>query len=147
MMYSFYVTVHAQPSSVAVGAEIELAGRRLRVLQVSHQELSTTTMSCTFEEARQRLSALARMFCESDGSFVWVSPQGEPAWQVDGNLYDRNMRLLFVDLKGSCPRDQFDRFLAALGWPETKLMFQLTREAVFLDEAEFRRDAAEWPNG
>ena len=82
------------------------------------------------------------MYCEPDGSFVWVSSQGEPAWQVDGNLYDHNERLLFVDLKGTCPPREFDRFLAALGWPRTKLMFQLTREAVFLDEAEFRRLSA-----
>jgi len=32
--------------------------------------------------------------------------------------------------------------LTALGWPATAVMFQLTREAVFLDEAEFRRFAA-----
>jgi hypothetical protein len=79
------------------------------------------------------------MFCEADGSFVWVSPHGQRAWQVDGNLYDLGERLLFVDLKGTCPPHQFDRFLAALGWPDTRLMFQLTREAVFLDESEFRR--------
>jgi hypothetical protein len=29
-----------------------------------------------------------------------------------------------------------------LGWPQTPLVFQLVREAVFLDEAEFRRWAA-----
>jgi hypothetical protein len=86
------------------------------------------------------------MFCEPDGSFVWVSSQGEPAWQVDGNLYDRNERLLFVDLKGTCPPREFDRLLGALGWPSTALMFQLTREAVFLDEAEFRRHALESAN-
>ena len=99
-------------------------------------------MGCSFEVASQRLGQLERMFCEPDGSFVWVSSQGDPVWQVDGNLYDRDERLLFVDLKGTCPPDQFDRLLSALGWPETKLMFQLTREAVFLDEAEFRRLSA-----
>jgi len=142
MMYSFYVTVHAQPAGATVGPEIELAGRTIRTLHVVPQELSTTTFACSFEVTRERLARLDRMFCESDGSFVWVSSQGEPAWQVDGNLYDRNERLLFVDLKGSCPQQQFDRVLTALGWPETKLMFQLTREAAFLDEAEFRRYAS-----
>ena len=82
------------------------------------------------------------MYCEPDGSFVWTSPQRARAWQVDGNLYDRDGRLLFVDLKGTCPSDQFDRLLTALGWPQTKVMFQLTREALLLDEAEFRRVAA-----
>jgi hypothetical protein len=141
-MYRFFVTVHARPPGEIAQHEIELGGRKLRTLAVARETLATTTMDASFEEARSRLAALARMYCEPDGSFVWASAHGEPAWQVDGNLYDRNERLLFVDLKGTCPAAQFDRLLAAFGWPETKLVFQLTREAVFLDEAEFRRVAA-----
>jgi hypothetical protein len=141
MMYEFFITVHAQPPGVTAGASIEVNGRTVNTLHVEPEALSTTTMNCSFETARTKLEQLPRMFCEADGSFVWVSPQGAPAWQVDGNLYDRNERLLFVDLKGSCPAEEFDRFLTALGWPETRLMFQLTREAVFLEEAEFRRYA------
>ena len=99
-------------------------------------------MDCTFEIACERLAALERMFCEPDGSFVWTSAQGEPAWQVDGNLYDHQGLLQFVDLSGTCPAEHFDRLLAALGWPETPLVFQLTREGVLLDEAEFRRQAS-----
>ena len=44
-------------------------------------------------------------------------------------------------MKGTCPPQRFDELLAALGWPQTQLVFQLTRQAVFLDEAEFRRFA------
>ena len=142
MMYTFFVTVHAQPPSVEPGPGIVLGGKTVRPLHVDPEALIATRMGCSFEVASQRLGQLERMFCEPDGSFVWVSSQGDPVWQVDGNLYDRDERLLFVDLKGTCPPDQFDRLLSALGWPETKLMFQLTREAVFLDEAEFRRLSA-----
>jgi hypothetical protein len=141
MIYSFYVTVHARPPQAAAGKEIELGGRKVRTLEIAPEVLSTTTLACSFETARGKLGELPRLFSEADGSFVWASPQGEPAWQLDGNLYDRNERLLFVDLKGTCPPAEFDRFLRALGWPETALVFQLTREAVFLDEAEFRRFA------
>ena len=139
MMYSFFVTLHVQPAGTTAAALVELGGKSIRTLGVEPQALATTTFACSFETAWQRLAALERMYCEPDGSFVWVSPQGSPAWQVDGNLYDRNERLLFVDLKGTCPDAELDRLLSALGWPETKVMFQLTREAVFLDEAEFRR--------
>jgi hypothetical protein len=31
--------------------------------------------------------------------------------------------------------------LSAIGWPGTPVVIQLLREAVFLDEAEFRRHA------
>jgi hypothetical protein len=138
-MYRFYVTVHARPPQVTAGREIELAGRKVRTLEIAAELVAATTFACSFETARQRLGELERLYCEPDGSFVWASARGEPAWQVDGNLYDRHERLLFVDLKGTCPRRQFERLLQALGWPETALVFQLTREAVFVDEAEFRR--------
>ena len=86
------------------------------------------------------------MFVEPDGSFVWVSSSegtlgGQREWQLDGNLFDRNGRLLMVDLKGSCAEADFDRLLAALGWPATPVMFELAREAVFLDESSFQRYA------
>jgi hypothetical protein len=50
--------------------------------------------------------------------------------------------LLYAELRGYCPDAALDHLLAALGWPETPLIFQLIRHAVFLDEAEFRRYAA-----
>jgi hypothetical protein len=140
-MYSFFITIHAQPPGAARGDPIELAGRSIHPLRIVPEELATTTFPCSFESAIERLAALGQMYCEPDGSFVWVSRHGEPAWQVDGNLYDRDEKLLFVDLKGKCPAERFDHLLAAFGWPTTKLMFQLTREAAFLDEAEFRRFA------
>ena len=146
MMYSFYVTIHAQPPTATAGPNVTLAGQTLRTLHVAPETLSTTTIDCSFETAQQRMKQLGRMFCEPDGSFVWVSPQGDPVWQVDGNLYDLNERLLFVDLKGTCPPEAFNRLLTAIGWPETKLLFQLTREALFLDETEFRRHAQATPS-
>jgi hypothetical protein len=141
MLYTFYVTVHALPPAAGSGDEIELAGRKLRTLRVVPEALATTTINCPFETALARLAALPRLYTEADGTFVWGSAQGEPAWQIDGKLFERNGQLLFVDLKGTCPGAKFDRLLSAFGWPHTKLMFQLTREAVFLDEAEFRRFA------
>ena len=35
----------------------------------------------------------------------------------------------------------FDLLLAAFGWPQTPLVFQLVRQAVYLDEAAFRQFA------
>jgi hypothetical protein len=120
------------------GPTVEIGGRRLATLAVPHEALSQP-FGIAFEEAVNRLNGLERMFSEPDGSFVWTSPHDGPSWQVDGNLFDRNGRLLFVDLKGRCPAEQFDRLLAAFGWPEMPLVFQLVREAVLLDEPEFRR--------
>src|SRR4051794_7199501 len=100
-------------------------------------------LAVTFDAALAALEAIPRMFIEPDGSFVWTGTgQDGRAWQVDGNLIDRGDALAYVDLKGSCPEQQFDVLLAALGWPQKRLVFQLPRQGVFLEELEFRRRAA-----
>ena len=141
-MLSFQITLHAKPPAVVPGPTLALSGRTVQTLQVAPDVLAATSMDRSFEEASAALTALERMYCEPDGSFVWTSSRDEPAWQVDGNLYDRDGRLLFVDLNGSCPCDRFDRLLAAFGGPDARFVVQLTREAVLLGEAEFRRFAA-----
>jgi len=141
-MLHFCVTIHARPADATAGPAVQLAGGRFSTLAVAPATLAATLFDCTFEEASERLEALERMFLEPDGSFVWTSSQSDQAWQVDGNLYDRAGRLSFVDLNGCCPAGEFDRLLAAFGWPRTNFVFQLTREAIVLDEAEFRRIAS-----
>lgn len=139
-MLSFHISVHARPPEATEGPVINLHGRSTPTLLVPQAALATP-FPVTFEQAGDSLGKLERLFFEPDGSFVWTSGQGEAHWQVDGNLFDRAGRLLFVDLKGSCPSPHFDRLLSAFGWPTTAVMFQLVREAVFLDEAQFRRHA------
>lgn len=141
-LYCFYASIHARPSEVESGPAVALAGQTYQTLHVP-QALLSEPFERNFEDAVEAFSRWERMFVEPDGSFVWCSSQNATPWQVDGNLYDRDELLLFVDVKGACPKGEFDRFLGALGWPKTPLMFQLTREAVFLDEHEFRRWAAQ----
>jgi hypothetical protein len=144
-MLSFHITIHPRPPEVAQGNDIKLDRGIFRPLAVPQAALATP-FQISFEEAGAALAQLERMFFEPDGSFVWASPRGQTAWQLDGNLFDRNGRLLFVDLKGSCPSEQFDQLLSALGWPATPIMFQLVREAAFLDEDQFRCYAASGAN-
>ena len=100
-------------------------------------------MPVSFDAALAALEALPRLFIEPDGSFVWAgpAPDGQP-WQIDGNLIDRGDCLALVELKGSCPSQQLDQLLKALGWPQAGLVFQLTQQGVFVDEAAFRTLAA-----
>ena len=140
-MLTFHISIHARPAEATVGPQVAIHGCSVPTLLVSHDALATP-FAVTFEQAGESLGKLERLFFEPDGSFVWTSGSGEPRWQVDGNLFDRAGRLLFVDLKGSCPPEQFDRLLAAFGCPAMPVMFQMVREAVFLDETAFRRYAA-----
>ena len=139
-LYTFHATLHARPPGVMPGPAWSFAGQNLATLAVSSGELASP-LPVSFEEAAERLARLERMFVEPDGSFVWVSARTDAQWQVDGNLYDRNGKLLFVDLKGTCPAAEFDRLLTAFGWPAAPVMFQIVQAAVFLDEAEFRKCA------
>jgi hypothetical protein len=138
---SFHTTVHVRSPQVQEGTEADLPAGRFRTLAAPHEALAIP-FGLSFEDAGKSLELLERMYFEPDGSFVWTSAGAGSPWQVEGNLFDRAGRLLFADLKGSCPNDQFDRLLSAFGWPGTPLMFQLVHEAVFLAEAEFRRYAA-----
>jgi hypothetical protein len=91
-----------------------------------------------FEAAGASLSALPRMYCEADGAFVWVADDGS-GWQLEGVLYDGGECLRYVELQGNCPARHFDQLLSCLGWPAAELVFQLPREGLVLDEADFRR--------
>ena len=140
-MYQFHISLHRLVSGQIEKRSIELATGTFEALVLQPRQV-TEPMSICFEDACARLADLPQMFVEPDGSFVWTSPQSESRWQVDGVMYDRSDRLLFVDLKGACPAERFDALLRAFGWPETPMVFQLSREAVYLGEVEFRRFAA-----
>lgn len=137
-MLQFHVTLHARPSEPLEHGFFDRAGQRYTALRVP-PALVCVPFAVTFEQAAEALGRLPRMFVEPDGSFVWVSSRQAAAWQVDGVLYDRDQRLLYVDLQGRCPEWEFDQLLAAVGWPATPVMFLLVHEAAFLDEVEFRR--------
>jgi hypothetical protein len=142
-LYAFEITLHRFDPD-RVGAQ---AGRvhadiwgAWPTLDVPHDALAVP-LGIGFDEAFARLDRLERMYTEPDGSFVWASPREGLSWQVDGNAFERDGRVLLVDLKGSCPPRDFDRLLEAFGWPVEAVLMQLTRPAVFLDEATFRRHA------
>jgi len=141
-MYQFHITIHPRGKLVSAGETCAVEGRRVRTLHVPREAFGEP-MAVSFEQARAALERLPRIYVEPDGSLVWVSSSNESdRWQLDGVLYDRADHLWFVDLSGSCPPASLDAFLQCLGWPEMPVMFQLTRQALFLDEAEFRGFAA-----
>lgn len=136
-MHRFHVAIHAAPPVMPATRLAHLSGRAIHVLPLEPGDLRGS-IPCSFEQALDALNELPRMFVELDGSFVWVAPGGPAAWQVDGLLFDRAGQLTYIELKGGCPPAQLDQLLAVLGWPGVALVFQLVREAVFLDEPGFR---------
>jgi hypothetical protein len=141
-MYRFHVAIHAAPAKMPLATPTSIDARLVNALPTS-PELLGIPLSISFEEAAQCLAALPRMYIEPDGSFVWVGNAENVDWQVDGVLYDREGRLLYIELKGSCPRSAFDDLLRAWGWPKTPLIFQVVPQAVYLAETDFRH----WADG
>lgn len=135
---TWHVALHAQPTNMQRGEPQDVVGLMLRPLRVGPAD-QQHAFACTFEQALGGLERLPRMFVEPDGSFVQTSPTEEAAWQLDGVLYDAGAQLAYVELKGSAPPPALDALLTALGWPEQRVMFQLVQQALFLDEADFRR--------
>ncbi|MBA4019919.1 MAG: hypothetical protein C0483_22360 [Pirellula sp.] len=138
---TFNTVIHARPAEAIATVEASLRGITLRRLAVRGDEVGPG-FNVTFEAVGERLAAKERLYFEPDGSFVWVASAGEQPWQLDGLLADRADRLLYVELKGTCPRSAFEELLSVIGRPAAGFMFQLVREAIFLDEAEFLRYAA-----
>jgi hypothetical protein len=139
-LYAFDISLHARPAEAEAGGGFRDAWGEWPILRIPQAALGLP-MAIQFDEAFARLAVLERMFVEPDGSFVWTSPREGLSWQVDGNAFERDGRVLLVDLKGSCPAACFDKLLAAFGWPDQRFTVQLVRPAVFLEEATFRGHA------
>ena len=140
--YQFHAVLHALPPQAgALGETITMDGTDFTALKVIEQ-MTQTPFAVTFEQVSERWSKLPRMFLEPDGWFLYTGQVAGRDWQVEGQMTDCAERLLFVQLKGHCPAEALDNLLSACGWPETPVMFQLVRQAVFLDESTFRTQAA-----
>jgi len=140
-VYRFAVTIHARPPGATATCSVELGRESFTALELDSNKL-TRPLPITFEQVFAALDAIDRVFIEPDGSFVWSGETDAGRWQLDGHLYDRNERVLFVQIQGRCPRETLDHLLRILTWPQAALVFQLQREAVILLEDEFRRYAA-----
>ena len=131
MSFEFHLTVHAKPDREFNVREIEFAG-------VAHQTLDVTTVELdspipiSFEEAMEKLEQLPCMLFELDGSFVWAIHEPEQRFQVDGHLFDRHGKLVYVELHGNCRWSSFLELLKCLGSEETEFVYQLVREGVIV---------------
>ena len=141
--FAFEVSLHAMPVTddpVPAGPLLQDQWGTWPTLALRPEQFSEP-LPVNFDEALERLGQLPRCYAEPDGSFVWTSPREGLRWQVDGNLYERDERVLLVDLKGSCPPNEFDQLLACFGVPPATVVAQLVRSAVSIDEATMRQHA------
>ena len=139
-MIAFEIAIHSRPSGTQPGPDLVDGHGRWPTLAPAAD--APVALPVGGDECLQRLGSLPRLFVEPDGSFVWVGRSDADAWQVDGQVHERDGRVLSIDLKGLCPEPEFDRLLAVVGWPARPVMMQILRAGVFLDENAFREQAA-----
>jgi len=144
MLYRFHMNVFACVEGLETGPPIALRGTKVTLLRTpdGNSPSFRAYFPVTFDQAIGALAKLPRLDAEPDGFFVIAGESEGRRWQVDGHLYDFNDRLHRVELHGQCPPDVFDAILACVGWPATRLAFELVMEGVALDEAAFRKWAA-----
>jgi hypothetical protein len=142
-MYAFECSLHAPPESdtPVSGETLTDSSGKWPTLLIAQDQLSTP-LPIGFDDVLSQLNIYSRLYAEPDGSFVWTSPQENIRWQVNGNLYERNDNVLFVEIKGSCPASEFNQLLACFLPDEKACVVQLTRPAVFVTAAVFRAHAA-----
>ncbi len=145
-MLRFHTNIFVMPSDCGSGPVVKLRGYELATLigGAGGPPIFANHHVVTFEAAQARLLTIPRMDVEPDGYFLAAGGESEGnRWQVDGHLYELGGGLHRVELSGSCPTDVFDQLLHSIGWPESKLVFELVREGVTLVEADFRAWARE----
>ncbi len=139
-MYAFHATLWAARPRPPQGPLVPLRGDHFATL-APHVAPYLDPFPVTFEQAAAAMARLDRMLVEPDGSCIY-SGDHPAAWRLEGNLFDRDGRLLNLQLWGRCPPPAFDRLLNCLDWPATQVVFECARDGVYLAEAEFRRFAA-----
>ena len=136
-MYRLHVSVHLRPEAVQKTQRLTHQDRTIAALDVAPEMLGDA-LPVSFEETAETLQLLPQLYFEPDGSFVYANRDALYPEQLEGQLFDRDGRIMYVELKGVCSSEMFDAILQSLGWPAIKLMFQLLREGFYLDEDQFR---------
>ena len=135
-LLQFDIALHRRPERTYPGMAMQIDGVMVEMLMVV-MDGGDDALPVEFETAEQQLGQLPRMFCEPDGSFVWTGEQGPAAWQVDGQFYDRYDQVQYVELKGNCPRPQFQQLLACFATTPEQSMYRLIHGGIFVDWENF----------
>ncbi|WP_428307391.1 hypothetical protein [Lacipirellula sp.] len=139
MPYRFHANIFALPLHAVACERFALRGVDVQLVRAKAFD---AFLPVTFEEAYAQLAKLPRIDIEPDGFFVISGDAKGERWQLDGHLFDFGDRLHRVEVHGDCPAESLDAILKCIGWPAASLVFELVREGVALDEANFRRFAA-----
>ena len=145
-MIRLHANVYAHPGQVTQGPEIELHGHMLETIQNESggPPRYLTTMPVSFEEMQQELLAKTHCDCEPDGFFLVTGHEEGAFWRLNGHMHEfqpegsDDPMMHRVELNGECPEEVLDQVLSTMGWPDSKLAFELVQEGISLGEQSLR---------
>ncbi|MDA7951904.1 MAG: hypothetical protein MPJ24_10500 [Pirellulaceae bacterium] len=130
-----HIILQPYPCEIELASPVKLGNKIITPFTATSCQASSPLFPFTFEETIERLKTLPLLDCEPDGAFWWHSPHGEH-WQVTGNLYDRQDKLFYVELKSNAPGQPMGQFFSTFG-PHENLLIQLPTLGLFLSTEEF----------
>ena len=112
------------------GPETKINGKHGGMMQLRPSQC--TAWSSSFESVAERISEIERMYFEPDGSFLWAGEVEKRHWRLEGFLYDDGHRLQRCELRGRCPRENWQLLLDCLSGQHDRLVAFDNRRNVYL---------------
>jgi hypothetical protein len=121
----------------------DLGGPDTTSLDTTHPAFGPSSgWDMAFEEFEQLVGDEAGMFFEADGSWVWTGSEATRRWQLDGQLYDRHGRVIYLELKGwpsVAAWRRLGQWLVAAAREPRQLVVHWVREGRWSDLGEVER--------
>lgn len=133
---AWHLGIHHLASQPIAERDIERNGVALRALTLEPWQQSHE-FRVTFDEVLATLTQWPGCYVEGDGSMVWRPFKGPNGPFLEANLFDGEVCLRHMELKGRAYREQFQQLFRLLGWPQDELVVQLVKEGLFVRASDF----------
>ena len=138
MVSRWHIAVYPSlPQEVPTQAAI-VDGQTVEALQIEARELNKT-FDVSFDKLFESLQEFERLFIELDGSFVWRGTSDDSRWQIDGVVFEKDDRVWYVELKGYCDHQSFNKLVCCLAGNESSCIVQSITEGTVVSGREFIR--------
>jgi len=126
-----HLGLHRAPRTAVARRPQVWHGESVLVFECTPQEQSLE-FELTFDAFLDAVTNLGNAYVEGDGSFVWRPVLRPDGTFFEGNAFDGEQALRYVELKGRGTRADFARLLTTLGWPQIEIMVQVVEDGMML---------------
>ena len=132
----WHLGVHHLGELVVPERTVTLRGEQVQTLVLEPWQQSLE-FSVSFDDVLSAIGGWPGGYVEGDGSWVWRPKPGPEGSFIEGNLFDGQVNLRHVELKGKLKRGELKQLLELLAGGSTRLAIQWVSEGLFLDAQAF----------